>query len=69
VVMSVEDDGVGFDAQRRAPVMSFGLTTMRGRMESLGGRFRAESWPGGHDDGRRGTRIEVTLPLPRSYLA
>jgi signal transduction histidine kinase len=69
VVMSVEDDGIGFEARRRAPVMSFGLTTMRGRMESLGGRFRAESWPAGDADGRRGTRIEVTLPLPQSYLA
>jgi signal transduction histidine kinase len=67
VVMSVEDDGVGFDAHRRAPVLSFGLTTMRGRMESLGGRFRVESWPGGAAGGRRGTRIEASVPLPLGY--
>jgi signal transduction histidine kinase len=64
VVMYVEDDGVGFDAQRRAPALSFGLSTMRGRMESLGGRFRIESWPAAAGAGRRGTRIEVALPLP-----
>jgi len=69
VVMSVEDDGVGFEARRRVPALSFGLTTMRGRMESLGGRFRVESWPLGAGDGRRGTRIEVSLPLPQSYPA
>jgi signal transduction histidine kinase len=69
VVMSVEDDGVGFEARRRVPALSFGLTTMRGRMESLGGRFRVESWPVGGGDRRRGTRIEVNLPLPQSYPA
>lgn len=69
VVMSVEDDGVGFEARRRVPLLSFGLATMRGRMESLGGRFRAESWPLGGGEGRRGTRIEVSLPLPQSYPA
>lgn len=69
VVMSVEDDGVGFEAHRRAPALSFGLNTMRGRMESLGGRFRVESWPVGAGGGRRGTRIEVSLPLPLGYPA
>jgi two-component system sensor histidine kinase UhpB len=63
-VMSVEDDGVGFEARRRAPALSFGLTTMRERMQALGGRFRVESWPAGTGKGRRGTRIEVNLPLP-----
>ena len=69
VVMSVEDDGVGFEARRRVPVLSFGLTTMRGRMESLDGRFQVESWPVGAGDGQRGTRILVSLPLPQSYPA
>jgi len=66
VIMSVEDDGVGFDAHRRAPVLSFGLNTMRGRMESLGGRFRVESWPVGARGGR-GTRIEASVPLPLGH--
>lgn len=67
VVMCVEDDGVGFDAHRRAPVLSFGLNTMRGRMESLGGRFRVESWPVGAAGDRRGTRIEARVRLPLGY--
>jgi signal transduction histidine kinase len=64
VAMSVEDDGIGFEARRRAPALSFGLNTMRERMDALGGRFVVESWPARGEKGRRGTRIEVTLPLP-----
>ena len=67
VVMAVEDDGIGFEARRRAPALSFGLTTMRERMEALGGRFLVESWPARTGKGRRGTRIEVSLPLPLGY--
>lgn len=67
VVMSIEDDGVGFEARRRAPALSFGLNTMRERMEALGGRFLVESWSARSGKGRRGTRIEVSLPLPAGY--
>jgi signal transduction histidine kinase len=69
VMMTVEDDGVGFEARRRAPALSFGLNTMRERMEALGGRFLVESWPARGGKGRRGTRIEVSLPLPPGYSA
>jgi len=69
VLMSVEDDGVGFEARRRAPALSFGLNTMRERMEALGGRFQVESWPARSSGGRQGTRIEVSLPLPAGYSA
>jgi signal transduction histidine kinase len=69
VVMSVEDDGVGFEARRRAPALSFGLNTMRERMDALGGSFLVESWPARGGKGRRGTRIEVSLPLPAGYSA
>jgi signal transduction histidine kinase len=67
VVMSVEDDGGGFEARRRAPALSFGLNTMRERMEALGGRFLVESWPARTGKGRRGTRIEVSLPLSSGH--
>jgi len=67
VAMSVEDDGLGFEAHRRAPALSFGLNTMRERMEALGGHFLVESWPARSGKGRRGTRIEVSLPLPAGY--
>jgi signal transduction histidine kinase len=69
VVMVVEDDGVGFQARRRAPALSFGLTTMRERMEALGGRVRVESWPSRGRKRKRGTRIEARLPLPPSHRA
>jgi signal transduction histidine kinase len=64
LVMSVEDDGVGFNAGRRAPPPSFGFKTMRERMAALGGQFRVESPPAGRGRARRGTRVEVKLPLP-----
>jgi signal transduction histidine kinase len=67
VVMSIEDDGVGFEAHRRAPALSFGLNTMRERMNALGGSFAAESSRARSGKGRRGTKIVVSLPLPAGY--
>lgn len=61
VRMAIEDDGIGFDVRRklRAPHRAFGLLAMRERIERLGGRVRVESRPAK----RRGTKIEVDLPL------
>jgi signal transduction histidine kinase len=64
VVMAVEDDGVGFEAGRRAPAPSFGFKTMRERMTALGGQFRVLSPLKARARQRRGTRVEVKLPLP-----
>jgi len=55
----VGDDGTGFD---RAAVpdparKSFGLASMRERVESLGGEMTLESQPG------LGTRVIVAIPL------
>jgi signal transduction histidine kinase len=61
VLMTIEDDGVGFDAA--APGQAFGLAAMRDRVASLGGRLRVESRPIRSGRGRHGTRIEVELPL------
>ena len=58
VVLTVHDDGVGFD-----PVHSdggHGLANMRGRVEELGGSFALESAPG------QGTRIVASIPDVRS---
>jgi signal transduction histidine kinase len=49
----VVDTGRGFDAGR--PARGFGLTSMRERAESLGGRLRVRSSPG------EGTEVEVEL--------
>lgn len=56
VWISVSDDGTGFDLDRLDGASGFGLTSMRERTESLGGRFTLTSSPG------NGTSIEVVLP-------
>jgi signal transduction histidine kinase len=57
--VTIEDDGRGFDATRvdRDEGRSFGLRSMRERVERAGGCLNVESSPG------RGTRIIVLLPL------
>jgi len=56
VVLSIADDGQGFDPDN-VPLGHYGLMTMRERAESAGGELCVDA--GG---GRRGTRIEVRLP-------
>lgn len=56
VVLTVVDDGGGFDAG--APRLAgLGLTTMRERVEMMGGELRIRTGV------RRGTAIHVTLPI------
>ena len=57
--MTVGDDGQGFDPDSTpvdASRKSFGLASMRERVESLGGEMVIDSHPGG------GTRIIVSIP-------
>jgi signal transduction histidine kinase len=54
IILSVEDDGHGFDAHR---VRGLGLVGMEERVNHLGGAFEIESHPGA------GTRVAVELPL------
>ena len=55
ILMEVSDDGRGFDVtSARAGV---GLSAMRERIDSLGGRFAVYGRPG------KGTRVEVSIPL------
>jgi signal transduction histidine kinase len=54
-VLSIQDDGAGFDTAR-VPLVARGLAGMRFRVVSHGGRFDVMSRPGG------GTTIEVQLP-------
>ncbi len=61
--MSIEDDGAGFDLTTTMPHRVFGLTAMRERIETLGGKFHIESWPQRPGSRKHGTRIEVDLPL------
>jgi signal transduction histidine kinase len=65
LVMVIEDDGVGFDPVALRPERAFGLTAIRDRIGSLGGRSHIDSRPAGLHGRRSGTRIEIDLPLPR----
>lgn len=60
VALTIQDDGQGFDPQavsgRVSSAGGLGLTQMRERIESRGGRYRVESTPG------QGTRVEASLP-------
>ncbi len=60
-VVSVSDDGVGFDVSQTAITdvdrMTFGLFSMRERLEDLGGSMTVNSAPGS------GTTITLTTPV------
>jgi signal transduction histidine kinase len=58
VLITIEDDGVGFDQAAAAvrPDRGLGLVGIRERVSQLGGTFRLESAHG------KGTRLTVELP-------
>jgi signal transduction histidine kinase len=58
IQVRIEDDGAGFDVAGvyRARGQRFGLRSMRGRAEAIGGTFQILSAPG------RGTRVIVEVP-------
>jgi signal transduction histidine kinase len=60
VRVTVEDDGVGFDARRVTGDGSQGLRSLRERAAALGGSVRVESGSG------RGTRVDITVPVEPS---
>jgi two-component system sensor histidine kinase UhpB len=58
-VMSVQDDGIGFDGVEEGsgkPKVGFGMVTMRERSQAVGGRFEVRALPG------RGTQLTVRVP-------
>src|SRR6185437_4682567 len=60
VVLSITDNGVGFDTAAK-PIMGgygMGTTTMRERAEAMGARLQLQSAPG------EGTRVTVELSWP-----
>ena len=57
VSLDIVDDGVGFDADAVAG-RGFGLSSMRGRAQQLGGTLHVDAEPG------RGSTINATIPLP-----
>jgi signal transduction histidine kinase len=55
-MITIRDNGIGFDPRNVSP-LSFGLRTMRERVESLNGAFEIKSTPGS------GTLISIQVPL------
>jgi signal transduction histidine kinase len=56
VKLSIQDDGLGFDASNEALSVGHGLANMQSRAEGLGGIFTLRSNPG------QGTVIDLDLP-------
>ena len=56
LVLTVEDDGIGFDPNQPVHANRLGLFGMRERVEMLGGKLVVESAPG------KGTMISVEVP-------
>jgi signal transduction histidine kinase len=64
LVVSVLDEGVGFDIRHLGKKEGLGIRSMEERAYLLGGRFEIYSEPG------KGTKIEAWVPLqPKSELA
>ncbi|MGE5617827.1 MAG: sensor histidine kinase [Sphingomonadaceae bacterium] len=63
-VLSVEDDGIGFDPAQLAgrSRRCFGLQTMRERAESIGAELQVTPIPG------EGTRIQVRFPIDQRAM-
>ncbi len=56
VRITIEDDGRGFDPEGISEKKGFGLRSMRGRTEAVGGLFEVNSTPG------QGTRLTLRVP-------
>jgi signal transduction histidine kinase/ligand-binding sensor domain-containing protein len=61
VLLSVQDDGRGFDLAARTTVRGIGLSGMQERVEALAGTLEIDSAPG------QGTRISARMPLLPQY--
>jgi signal transduction histidine kinase len=68
--LNVSDDGVGFAVENAlAKHKSFGLAGMRERVALLGGRFLIRSQPLAAKTRKRGTEIQIELPIPAEESA
>jgi signal transduction histidine kinase len=64
LVVSVSDEGVGFDSRTMGKKEGLGLRSMEERAHLLCGRFEI------HSERGKGTKIEAWVPLqPKSRLA
>jgi signal transduction histidine kinase len=63
VVLSVEDDGAGFDSDNIGGIPGHGLSNMAVRAHSLGGNLTVTSAPG------HGTRVQAVMPIQAAAAA
>jgi PAS domain S-box-containing protein len=63
ILLTVRDQGKGFDPSRNNKVEGIGLQSMRERARMLGGTFDVRSTP------ERGTEIAVTIPLRGAHAS
>lgn len=61
--LSIEDDGIGFDADAAGPAGHYGLIGMRERAEEIGAKLTIVSDP------RSGTCVVAELPLSRAAIS
>ncbi len=57
IILTVRDDGVGFDADVQEPVVGHGLSNMALRASAIGGRLGVRSVP------NQGTTVTATVPV------
>ncbi len=57
LILTVRDDGIGFDTTDEALQSGLGLSSMRERAQLAGGSFKIRSQPG------KGTTVSVTVPF------
>jgi NarL family two-component system sensor histidine kinase YdfH len=60
LLIEVEDDGVGFDAEAAVRPGHYGIIGLKERARLTGGRFSIESAPGD------GTNVQLRLPLEKT---
>lgn len=57
ITLIIQDQGAGFDPQKEAPEDSYGILSMKERVQLLGGVMKIDSEPGA------GTQITIIVPL------
>src|SRR5204863_9791821 len=57
MVLTIRDDGAGFDARTHGRSSRYGMTTMKERVMAAGGHLEVESAPG------KGTTLRASVPF------
>ena len=63
LILTVSDEGAGFDPMYRSPEAGIGIRSMQERLKLVGGSLEVDSKPG------LGTRIEASVPCRFSRQA